>query len=88
MIRIYSNIELRAVVLIHFALIFYAIINYFYIKFPNIFSLLVTGSEDLTVFTFAIAAGTDTYPIITPIGFIKVSSGVTCLTWKPQRVIK
>ncbi|XP_050459147.1 cilia- and flagella-associated protein 44 isoform X1 [Cataglyphis hispanica] len=45
-------------------------------------SLLVTGSEDSTVFSFTIM--TNTYPVITPIGFIKVPSGVTCLTWKPQ----
>ncbi|KAL6428441.1 hypothetical protein ACFW04_008603 [Cataglyphis niger] len=45
-------------------------------------SLLVTGSEDSTIFSFTIM--TNTYPVITPIGFIKVPSGVTCLTWKPQ----
>lgn len=49
------------------------------------FSLLVTGSEDSTVFSFTITT-TNTYPVITPIGFIKVPSGVTCLTWKPQCV--
>lgn len=29
---------------------------------------------------------TNTYPVIMPIGFIKVPSGVTCLAWKPQCV--
>ncbi|XP_011636228.1 uncharacterized protein LOC105426623 [Pogonomyrmex barbatus] len=47
-------------------------------------SLLVTGSEDSTIFTFTVMT-TESFPIITPIGFIKVPSGVTCLTWKPQR---
>ncbi|XP_029161342.1 cilia- and flagella-associated protein 44 isoform X2 [Nylanderia fulva] len=46
-------------------------------------SLLVTGGEDSTVFSFTITA-TNTYPVITPIGFIKVPSEVTCLVWKPQ----
>lgn len=49
------------------------------------FSLLVTGSEDSTAFSFTITV-TNTYPVITPIGFIKVPSGVTCLAWKPQCV--
>ncbi|XP_014472910.1 PREDICTED: cilia- and flagella-associated protein 44 [Dinoponera quadriceps] len=47
------------------------------------YSLLVTGSEDSTVFGFTVAV-IDTYPVITPIGFIEVPSGVTCLTWKPH----
>ncbi|EFN70133.1 WD repeat-containing protein 52 [Camponotus floridanus] len=46
-------------------------------------SLLITGSEDSTVFNFTIIV-TNTYPVIMPIGFIKVPSGVTCLAWKPQ----
>ncbi|XP_070154334.1 cilia- and flagella-associated protein 44 isoform X2 [Polyergus mexicanus] len=46
-------------------------------------SLLVTGSEDSTIFSFTIIV-TNTYPVITPVGFIKVPSGVTCLAWKPQ----
>ncbi|XP_036151277.1 cilia- and flagella-associated protein 44 [Monomorium pharaonis] len=47
------------------------------------YRLLVTGSEDSTVFNFAITV-TESFPVITPIGFIKVPSGVTCLTWKLQ----
>ncbi|XP_019696509.1 uncharacterized protein LOC105182290 [Harpegnathos saltator] len=46
-------------------------------------NLLVTGSEDSTVFSFSITV-TDTHPVIVPIGFIEVPSGVTCLTWKPH----
>jgi len=45
----------------------------------------VTGSEDSTMFSFNIMV-TENFPVITPIGFIKVPSGVTCLTWKPQYV--
>jgi len=45
----------------------------------------VTGSEDSTIFSFAIMV-TENFPVIIPIGFIKVPSGVTCLTWKPQCV--
>ncbi|XP_020280668.1 cilia- and flagella-associated protein 44 [Pseudomyrmex gracilis] len=48
------------------------------------YSLLVTGSEDATVFGFAVTV-TETYPAITPIGFVKVPSEVTCFAWKPQR---
>ncbi|XP_072743964.1 cilia- and flagella-associated protein 44 [Anoplolepis gracilipes] len=47
-------------------------------------SLLVTGSEDSTVFSFVILV-TRIFPIIVPIGFIKVPSGVTCFAWKPHR---
>ncbi|XP_011056677.1 PREDICTED: cilia- and flagella-associated protein 44, partial [Acromyrmex echinatior] len=46
-------------------------------------NLLVTGGEDSIVFNFKIVI-TETFPVITPIGFIKVPSGITCLTWKPQ----
>ncbi|XP_018302310.1 uncharacterized protein [Mycetomoellerius zeteki] len=46
-------------------------------------NLLVTGGEDSIVFNFKIVI-TETFPAITPIGFIKVPSGITCLTWKPQ----
>ncbi|XP_011859838.1 PREDICTED: uncharacterized protein LOC105557260 isoform X2 [Vollenhovia emeryi] len=45
--------------------------------------LLVTGSEDSTVFIFTITV-TEMFPIVTAIGFIAVPSGVTCFTWKPQ----
>ncbi|XP_023287600.1 uncharacterized protein LOC105700070 isoform X2 [Orussus abietinus] len=46
-------------------------------------SLLVTGSDDETIFTFHIKR-TKTYPILEPIGYVKVPSGVTCMTWKPK----
>ncbi|KYN44488.1 WD repeat-containing protein 52 [Trachymyrmex septentrionalis] len=46
-------------------------------------NLLVTGGEDSIVFNFEIVI-TETFPVITPIGFIKVPSGITCFTWKPQ----
>ncbi|XP_070529333.1 cilia- and flagella-associated protein 44 isoform X2 [Cardiocondyla obscurior] len=45
--------------------------------------LLVTGGNDSIVFNFIVTI-TETFPIVTPIGFIKVPSGVTCFTWKPQ----
>ncbi|XP_067210276.1 cilia- and flagella-associated protein 44 isoform X2 [Linepithema humile] len=48
------------------------------------YSLLITGGEDSTVFSFTIVV-TNGYPVIMPVGFIKVPSEVTCLTWKPQR---
>ena len=47
-------------------------------------SLLVTGSEDLTIFAFSIEI-TDTYPNLIPLGYVKVSSGITCMTWKPAK---
>ncbi|XP_053983869.1 cilia- and flagella-associated protein 44 [Hylaeus volcanicus] len=46
-------------------------------------SLLVTGSKDATIFTFSIHS-TNTYPKIVPIGYVKVPSSVTCMTWHPQ----
>ncbi|KYN07248.1 WD repeat-containing protein 52 [Cyphomyrmex costatus] len=46
-------------------------------------NLLVTGGEDSIVFNFKVVI-TETFPVITPIGFIKVPSGVTYFTWKPQ----
>ncbi|XP_076234530.1 cilia- and flagella-associated protein 44 isoform X2 [Calliopsis andreniformis] len=45
--------------------------------------LLVTGSNDATIFTFHIESS-DTYPKIIPIGYVKVPSSVTCMTWNPQ----
>ncbi|XP_025994269.1 cilia- and flagella-associated protein 44 isoform X2 [Solenopsis invicta] len=45
--------------------------------------LLVTGSDDSTVFSFVITVS-ENFPVIMPIGFVKVPSGVTCLTWKTQ----
>ncbi|XP_015588735.2 uncharacterized protein LOC107264707 [Cephus cinctus] len=49
----------------------------------NTHSLLVTGSEDDTIFVFFVNT-TATYPILVPIGFVKVPSPVTCMTWKPN----
>ncbi|XP_076177015.1 cilia- and flagella-associated protein 44 isoform X2 [Ptiloglossa arizonensis] len=46
-------------------------------------SLLVTGSEDATIFTFSIHS-TNTYPELIPIGYIKIPSSVTCMTWNPK----
>lgn len=48
-------------------------------------SLLVTGSRDATLFVFQIKIF-DKYPNLIPIGFIKLPSGATCMTWKPQAV--
>ncbi|XP_076222298.1 cilia- and flagella-associated protein 44 [Nomia melanderi] len=45
-------------------------------------SLLITGSEDATVFIFNIHS-TKTYPEIIPIGYVKVPSSVTCMQWNP-----
>ncbi|KAL2733263.1 cilia- and flagella-associated protein 44 isoform X1 [Vespula maculifrons] len=47
------------------------------------FSLLVTGSDDSTIFVFNIST-TSTYPTLQPIGYIKMPSGITCMTWKPK----
>lgn len=49
------------------------------------FSLLVTGSDDSTIFVFNICT-TSTYPTLQPIGYIKMPSGITCMTWKPEHV--
>nr|XP_012143308.1 PREDICTED: cilia- and flagella-associated protein 44 isoform X1 [Megachile rotundata] len=46
-------------------------------------SVLVTGSSDATIFAFCIRS-TDTYPKIEPIGYVKVPSPVTCMTWNLQ----
>lgn len=48
-------------------------------------NLLVTGSEDSTIFVFLIDR-TNTYPSLIPVGFIKTPSIVTCITWKPESV--
>ncbi|KAL2740588.1 cilia- and flagella-associated protein 44 isoform X4 [Vespula squamosa] len=47
------------------------------------FSLLVTGSDDSTIFVFNIYT-TSTYPTLQPIGYIKMPSGITCMMWKPK----
>ncbi|XP_048505660.1 cilia- and flagella-associated protein 44 isoform X2 [Athalia rosae] len=44
-------------------------------------SLLVTGAEDTTVFVFGLQK-TETYPLLIPIGYIRVPSSPTCFTWK------
>lgn len=66
---------------------FYVNLNNFVVanKFCFLFSLLVTGSADSTIFTFSVHS-TDTYPTIVPIGYVKVPSAVTCMTWNPQEV--
>ncbi|XP_029043385.1 cilia- and flagella-associated protein 44 isoform X1 [Osmia bicornis bicornis] len=46
-------------------------------------SLLVTGGNDATIFAFSIQS-TKIYPKILPIGYVKVPSPVTCMTWNPQ----
>ncbi|XP_033224478.1 cilia- and flagella-associated protein 44 isoform X2 [Belonocnema kinseyi] len=45
--------------------------------------LLLTGSEDSTIFVFFVEK-TKTYPSLFPIGFVKTPSGITCLMWKPE----
>ncbi|KAK0088856.1 hypothetical protein PV325_010453 [Microctonus aethiopoides] len=49
----------------------------------SLHNLLVTGSEDSTIFIFSIKV-TEKYPLLIPIGFINTPSVVTCMTWKPQ----
>ncbi|XP_008204820.1 cilia- and flagella-associated protein 44 isoform X2 [Nasonia vitripennis] len=46
-------------------------------------SLLVTGSEDLTLFVFHIQVQ-ESYPELVPIGYVEVPSCVTFITWKPN----
>ncbi|KAI4492234.1 hypothetical protein M0802_009924 [Mischocyttarus mexicanus] len=46
-------------------------------------SLLVTGSDDSTIFVFNIST-TVTYPTLQPIGYINMPSEITCMTWKPK----
>ncbi|GLH13925.1 Uncharacterized protein GBIM_18409 [Gryllus bimaculatus] len=45
--------------------------------------LLVTGSEDATIFVYQILPRHD-YVSLNPIGFVNVPSAVTHLTWKPH----
>ncbi|XP_076666446.1 cilia- and flagella-associated protein 44 isoform X2 [Andrena cerasifolii] len=45
--------------------------------------LLITGSKDGTIFAFHVHS-TNTYPNIVPIGFVRVPSPVTCMTWNPE----
>ncbi|KAI4496377.1 hypothetical protein M0804_000187 [Polistes exclamans] len=46
-------------------------------------SLLVTGSDDSTIFVFNIST-TVTYPTLQPIGYINMPSEITCMTWRPK----
>ncbi|XP_069678702.1 cilia- and flagella-associated protein 44 [Periplaneta americana] len=46
-------------------------------------NLLVTGSEDSTVFAYRIGKGFS-YITLEPIGFVNVPNSVTFLTWKPH----
>ncbi|XP_076298900.1 cilia- and flagella-associated protein 44 isoform X2 [Lasioglossum baleicum] len=46
-------------------------------------SLLVTGSEDATIFVFNVQS-TASYPQIVPIGYVKAPSPATCMTWNAQ----
>ncbi|XP_015185345.1 PREDICTED: cilia- and flagella-associated protein 44 [Polistes dominula] len=46
-------------------------------------SILVTGSDDSTIFVFNIST-TVTYPTLQPIGYINIPSEITCMTWKPK----
>ncbi|XP_046415054.1 cilia- and flagella-associated protein 44 [Neodiprion fabricii] len=48
-------------------------------------SLLVTGAEDATVFVMRLRK-TKPYPVLVPIGYIRVPSSPTCLTWKPVEI--
>ncbi|XP_043471636.1 cilia- and flagella-associated protein 44 [Leptopilina heterotoma] len=45
-------------------------------------SLLVTGSEDSTIFLFLLEKTNKA--TLVPIGFIKTPSSTTCMTWKPD----
>ncbi|XP_043276979.1 cilia- and flagella-associated protein 44 isoform X2 [Venturia canescens] len=47
-------------------------------------SLLVSGSEDSTIFIFSINV-TETYPELVPVGYVKLASGVSCIAWKPEQ---
>ncbi|XP_014209825.1 uveal autoantigen with coiled-coil domains and ankyrin repeats [Copidosoma floridanum] len=47
-------------------------------------TVLVTGSEDMTVFVFRIERQEKSYPVLVPIGYLRLPSGVTFVTWKPQ----
>lgn len=48
-------------------------------------TILVTGSEDSTVFVYQIAQSAK-YISLVPIGFVAVPSAVTFLNWKPYTV--
>ncbi|XP_043512128.1 cilia- and flagella-associated protein 44 isoform X2 [Frieseomelitta varia] len=46
-------------------------------------SLLVTGSDDATIFVFNIHT-INNYPTIIPIGYVKIPSSITCMAWNPE----
>ncbi|KAK1137227.1 hypothetical protein K0M31_001748 [Melipona bicolor] len=46
-------------------------------------SLLVTGSDDATIFVFNIHT-INNYPTIIPIGYVKLPTSITCMAWNPQ----
>lgn len=48
-------------------------------------TVLVSGSEDKTIFVNQIVKGRPFVKIV-PIGFIVMPSAVSCLTWKPHMV--
>lgn len=47
--------------------------------------MLVTGSDDATIFIFNIHT-INNYPTIIPIGYVKLPSSITCMAWNPQEV--
>ena len=48
-------------------------------------NILVTGSEDSTVFVFLIEK-TRRNPSLIPMGYLRTPSTVTCMAWKPEHV--
>ncbi|XP_076652358.1 cilia- and flagella-associated protein 44 isoform X2 [Halictus rubicundus] len=52
-------------------------------RYNALCSLLVTGSEDATIFVLNVQS-TDSYPQIVPIGYVKAPSPATCMTWNEQ----
>ncbi|XP_034946338.1 cilia- and flagella-associated protein 44 [Chelonus insularis] len=51
--------------------------------FNQVNRLLVTGSEDATVFCFSVDSSA-IYPTLTPIGFISLPASITCIAWNPR----
>ncbi|KAF7998128.1 hypothetical protein HCN44_009526 [Aphidius gifuensis] len=49
-------------------------------------NILVTGSQDSTIFIFQIKIS-DEFPELIPIGFIKLPSGISCITWHPKKTL-
>ncbi|XP_031340937.1 cilia- and flagella-associated protein 44-like [Photinus pyralis] len=46
--------------------------------------LLVTGSEDATIFIYKLVPSRNSYTTLVPIGFIPVPDIITCLLWHPK----